>query len=75
MQTQENSQTYSAKVQFFLKNSDLIIELETQLSKSMSETVIKADPYLVLKLLEGGWLPFKEAFNLQKTFKDEKTFF
>lgn len=64
MQTQENSQTYSAKVQFFLKNVDQIIELETQLRKTMCESVIKTDPYLVLKLLEGGWLPFKEAFNL-----------
>ena len=36
---------------------------------------LKNDPTLAQKMQEGNWLPFKQAFELQKIFKEEKTFF
>lgn len=36
---------------------------------------IKKDPFLVVKVCEGGWLPFKEVFKLQKIYQDEQGFF
>lgn len=56
-------------------NYKKIIELETVLRDVLSEAKIKENSFLLLKLCEGGWLPFKEAFALQKIFKEEKTFF
>jgi hypothetical protein len=49
--------------------------LEKNLRFVLSELEIKKNPNLVIKLTEGGWLPFKEVFKLQKIFDDEKQFF
>lgn len=62
----------SKRMQFFLENFIQIIELEKNLRFVISETEIKRNPYLVLKLCEGGWLPFKEVFKLQKIFEEEQ---
>ena len=65
----------SPKMKFFHENFDAIVELEKSLRFVLSETEIKTHPLLVLKLCEGGWLPFREVFKLQKIFQDEKAFF
>ena len=65
----------SPKLHFFLQNFQNIIELEKNLSYTLSESSIKKNQFLVLKMCEGGWLPFKEVFRLQKIFEEEKSFF
>ena len=62
----------SPKLHFFLQNYKEIIELEKNLRFVLSESEIKKNPSLVIKLTEGGWLPFKQVFKLQKIFDDEK---
>lgn len=57
-------QVMTAKLQFLLANFSQIIELEECLRNVLSENEIKKNPYLLLKLCDGGWLPFKEAFKL-----------
>jgi len=70
-----SEQDVSPKMKFFQENFSGIVELEKNLRFLLSETEIKKSPFLVLKLCEGGWLPFRDVFKLQKTFQDEKTFF
>ena len=65
----------SPKLLFLLKNFNRILELESCLRKALSEDEIKRDKCMVVKVLEGGWLPFKVAFSAQKVFEEEKTFF
>ena len=70
-----SEQDVSPKMKFFQENFSRIVELEKNLRFVLSETEIKRSPFLVLKLCEGGWLPFRDVFKLQKIFQDEKTFF
>ena len=72
---QEAAVTVSKRTSFLLDNFKHIVELEKNLRFVLSETEIKRNPYLVLKLCEGGWLPFREVFKLQKIFEDEQSFF
>ena len=41
----------------------------------MSESELLENKTLQEKLEEGGWLPFKQAYELQTIYKEEKTFF
>jgi len=82
MNSKDNQEAYTAnehdvspKVKFFQENFSRIVELEKNLRFVLSETEIKKNPFLVLKLCEGGWLPFREVFKLQMIFQDERTFF
>jgi len=47
-----------------MANYTNIVELETCLRDVLSEVKMKENPFLLLKMCEGGWLPFKEAFGL-----------
>lgn len=78
MNSKENQETKAAsqyKFKFLTENYTSIINLEKDLRFALSEDEIKKDPFLVLKVCEGGWLPFKDVFKLQKIFKEEKSFF
>lgn len=63
------------KLQFMLSNFTKIAELEQSFKSMLSEAEIKKKPYLVLRTCEGGWLPFRDVYKLQKLFEEEKTFF
>lgn len=58
-----------------ITNFKKIAELEMTFKEILSEAEIKKNPFLVVKTCEGGWLPFKEVFKLQKLFEEEKPFF
>ena len=75
MQSTKIESKVSAKLQFLLLNFEQIVELEKTMKFVLSQAEIKKNPYLVLKLYEGGWIPFKDVFKLQKIFDEEKTFF
>ena len=67
MQTQsqpEMKAKLSPKLQFLLNNFQRISQLEISFKKLLSEAEIKKNPYLVIKVCEGGWLPFKEVHKL-----------
>jgi hypothetical protein len=65
----------SDRLHFFLQNFRHIIELEKNLRFVLSESEIKKNSLLVLKCCDGGFLPFREVFRLQKIFEVEKSFF
>lgn len=75
MEAEKTNLEMTPKLHFFLQNFKQILELEKSLRFVLSEQEIKKDPYMVLKICEGGWLPFKEVFKLQKIFTEEKLFF
>ena len=71
----ENDKIASTKLQFFVNNFDQILLLETELRIKLGDSELQKNPIIVVKMLDGGWLPFKQAFGLQSVFKEEKTFF
>ena len=73
--TEEQGLQMSQRLQFFLQNFKSIVELEKNLRFVLSESEIKKNSLLVLKLCEGGFLPFRDVFRLQKIFEVEKSFF
>ena len=72
---QTSQVTVSPKLQFLQTYLDKIIELEEFFKKSLSESELLENKTLQEKLEEGGWLPFKQAYELQTIYKEEKTFF
>ena len=54
----------SPKLQFLQTYLDKIIELEEFFKKALSEAEIQENKALQEKLEEGGWLPFKAAYEL-----------
>ena len=59
------------KLKYWMENYQQVIELEAVLKTVLNENEIKQNQYLVLKVLEGGWVPFKAAFGLQKVFDQD----
>ena len=65
----------SDRLTFFLENFIQIMELEKNLRFNLSESEVKKNTNLMLKMSEGGWFPFREIFKLQKIFEEEDKFF
>lgn len=62
-------------MKFLLAKLPQIVELEEELKHILSESEIKKNHMLLVKLFEGGWILAREIYSIQNVFKDEKTFF